>query len=503
MTTYVSVALGRIQSHLSRSRHLWGRRGASEEIIRLTMMPQTAHELGLSREPLVCEVLAWSGVYINPEGADIDGVISLKADDETTGRDAGFHLARQMKRRLPACTVTVQWATAAPGESYATLLSLATADRWQSVTFQPASYEFPLVRTCDECRVSPASHLPERRFPDATSLELCEDCFVRLEHAERRTPTVADWTVVNRTRSYPNRFCSEWWLLDRLNRSRPAGEQLRGSKDLGELGELIRPVVEGHTRTHRDNHTALVAADGNGLGAIFDALRVQAAAQGSTDVLVAMSQAIKQALSEAVEVATRAILSDEDRICPAVVHIMGGDDLLVSLPGERCWEFLGSLLNSFRGLTPAPPDGLSSATMSAGMVICRAEIPIGNQVTIANHLLAEAKRHVAGEGWSFAWLDLTQDGPDGSHPVWTLDDLDGRRAAIEHLRLMTPNSSRAMLACLSGEDQTAKAQKLAHLASRMPETAEFLGLLGIKPPELSAAQSQTIIDIASIGRWWR
>lgn len=499
-TTYVTVGLQRIQAHLARSRHLWGRRGASEEVVRLTMLPATAAAKGLTQEAPVAQTVQIDGVEINDEALDIDGVLSLRGNDRDTVIEAGMDLARAMKRRLPGLTVQVSWATAGEGERYVDLLQATAKDRWTAVTFHPTSAEFPLVRPCDECRTSPASTTAQPRFSDTRDgvMRLCVDCFVRLEHDERRHRT-----VVNTTQHYPNKFCSEWWLRDRVNARRHTGQpQVTGSDDLTHLAELVRPDPPARVREHRDNHTALIAADGNGMGGLFEAATRQAAAEGNTTALQELSAGIKSAMSDALLAATEAILLDGDTILPAVPHILGGDDLLVSLPAERCWEFLRVFLHTLQQSSSFSTAELP-LSLSAGMVICRAPIPLANQVEVAERLLKRAKREVAGNGWSFTWLDLTQDGPDGEHQVWSLHNLEARRDALTHLSAMSESSVHGLMTAAADEDPGVVAQKLRLLTHRMPESKELLDHLGITPGALDHQDVQVIRDLISVGRWWR
>lgn len=509
-TTYVTVGLQRIQAHLARSRHLWGRRGASEEIVRLTMLPATAEAKGLTWEAPVTRAVAVDGVELNDEALDIDGVVSLRGDDRDTVVEAAKNLARAMKERLPGLTIEVSWVTAAEGERYVDLLQAGAKARWTRVTFHPAPAEFPLVRPCDECRTGPASRSAQPRFSDTPgeTVRLCVDCFNRLEHAERRSQTVV--TVAGR---YPNKFCSEWWLLDLLNDRRPDGApKLQGSDHLTHLAQQVRPDPPARVREHRDNHTALIAADGNGMGGLFEAATRQAAVDGNTKSLQELSKSVKSAMSDALVAATEAILNDDDTILPAVPHILGGDDLLVSLPAEQCWEFLQVFLDTFQRLSTEFSTADLPVSLSAGMVICRAAVPLGNQVESAEHLLKRAKREVGGDGWSFAWLDLTQDGPGGEHQVWSLDDLAERQSALAYLSEMTESSVRGLMAALAGEDARVAAQqedvrvaaqKLRFLTHRMPEIKDLLDLLAIRTESLDAQDAQLIRDLISVGRWWR
>ena len=77
MTTYATVGVGRIQTYLARSRHLWGRRGASEELVRLTVVPgspQAKADAIPDAELVVQQVLdLFPNAGINDEGLDIDG----------------------------------------------------------------------------------------------------------------------------------------------------------------------------------------------------------------------------------------------------------------------------------------------------------------------------------------------------------------------------------------------------------------------------------------------
>lgn len=505
MTTYVDVGIQRIQAHLARSRHLWGRRGASEEVVRLTMSPAAAKEKGIEAPPMA-EVLALSGIEANDEAIDIDGVLSFKGRFEDDARDAGLLLARRLRTRLPGLTVQVSWITAdvqpetGIEERYIDLLDPAQSRRWEKVTFRPAPYEFPLVRLCDECKVDPASHQAGKRFPDDPGVapRLCADCFRRREHAERRRRT-----VVSIGPKHPNKFCVEWWLLSEINQAR-GGEELKGVDDLGKLGEMIRPDAAGHVRTHRDNHTALVFADGNGLGGLFEAAHRAAVEAGSTLEMQALSKGIGEALIVALKAATEKIILPGDDRLPVVPHVMGGDDLLVSLPAERCWEFLVEFLTRFQDAAEGLGVGDRRVSMSAGMVISKAELPLANQVEIAEQLLKRAKRGVDGQGWSFTWLDVTQDGPGGEHEVWTLEGLKDREPALGYLGEMSANSVQSIGGTLTSRDLGVMAQKLEYLAKRVDEVKCLLDKAGIKPSDrFDDSDARALKDLLSINRWWR
>ena len=498
MTTYIDVAVSRIQAYLGRSRRLWGRRGASEELVLVTLLPAQATEEG-RKECLVQEVLNdHHGVRLNEEALNMDGVVSLLGDDEEVTLNAGRDLALRIKRRLPAVTISVNWITS--GEPYAALLG--TDHEWYEETYQPAPCEVPIVRLCDECRTSPASYLCDVRYADVPEpLNLCLDCDTRFKE------NVGDrWKKVVRTQAndrFPNRFICEWWLRDELNRKRPGQNELRGSQHFQELGELTWETEVHRVRTHRDNHTALIFADGNGLGQLFGKAKTRAAKIGNTTELKDISERVKAVTKEALLEAASAILDPQDEIMPLVPHIMGGDDLLIRLPAERCWRFLDRFMTSLAQDPPGSGVEGDHMTMSAGMVICKAEVPFGDQISISERLLKDAKRSVMGKGWSFAWLDLTHDGPDGYRKPWSLDQLHGQCAALQHLGGMSANSVTSLVAAIGGCDEAIARQKLAYLCSRMPEVAELIEIMSIDAGTISAAQTTLIGDLVSIGRWWR
>ncbi len=530
MTTYATVGVGRIQTYLARSRHLWGRRGASEELVRLTVVPgspQAKADAIPDAQLVVQQILdLFPNAEINKEGLDIDGVVSLRAkngdaDSAHQVQAAVQELALAIRDRLPGLTITVRHITS--DARYAELLTPNARGLWASETWYPLTDEVPVVRLCDECRFSVAV----RQVKDhEVRLKLCDDCARRHGGKDRwRKSTMARGTkkrtqasderavgaasaAMQDDEAYPSRFTAESWLLRRLNQRRT--KELMPSEDFEELGQILRPKDEGSElrgRTHEGNHIALIFADGNGMGGLFDALMARAAQEteaDSTKRVRDVSKRIKKATSEALLTATKSILFDSDTICPVVPHINGGDDVLVSVTADRAWEFLKAFLDElsggFQGLGTQQP-----LSMSAGMVICKAEYPLANQSELAEELMRRAKSHVFGQGWSFAWLDVTHDGPEvGAHGVWTVDELSLRTRAIEHLRgAMAAHGESALGAALAA-DAASRATKLAHLARRMEVVSEFLRLVGVGDPvAINAEQVARIHDIQSIGRWWR
>lgn len=532
MTTYLNLGVERVQSHLARSRHLWGRRGASETLVRLTTLPDSvmAERLAEPESLAVRKVLEEFDGRVRPNGEalDIDGVVSLIADSEAEAKAAGRALAQQIRQQLPATTVKVSWITPSPGQNYAQQLSAEA--NWEEERYLPAAVEFPLVRLCDECGSAPASEYCDARFKedlakDQPKLRLCKDCETRLEHQDRRWGTVAK----EQSATMPKRFVAEWLLLDELNEN-PQGTELKAADHFQDLASMTRPAEstddseassERRKRTTTDNHLALVFADGNGIGDLFAKLIEEAALSGSTEEVREVSEHLKSATWQALVAATKEITEETDKKLPVVPHILGGDDLLASIPADRAWEFLKVFLKELRtnlvGETsklqplwdrlvetrlndPVPP-----VSVSAAVVICQLAYPFGNQVELAEKLLRRAKEKASGAGWSFTWVDVTQDGPDQAHGVWTLDELLAREAALNYINQpggLTNSGAQALGQAIGRSALDPAQQRLKHLANRMPEVQAFLDHLGIDPNKATQENLAVARETLSIGRWW-
>ena len=150
--TYATVGVDRIQIYLGRSRHLWGRRGASEELVRLTTLPGSPGAEGLSEDELVvAQILKrYPHVQVNQEGLDIDGVVSLESTYDGFSYEivqAAEALAKAIRDRLPALTVTTRSITSA--EPYVKLIDTSQYATWTTQTWYPLANEYPPVRPCD------------------------------------------------------------------------------------------------------------------------------------------------------------------------------------------------------------------------------------------------------------------------------------------------------------------------------------------------------------------
>lgn len=579
MQAYATVGMTRIQSYLARSRHLWGRRGASERLAEATYLPKDKDSNSSKEHPdcLVDKVLAnHKNVKINEEGLDIDGVVSLRTKNGGSVDDvkkAADELANAIARENPGITLTVSWTPNPTDKPYACLVAAQfDLNHWEKETRYPAASEFPLFRPCDECGIDPATR--KLTTPDG-QMRLCQDCAGRISDGDTNR-TQRERTLGNIEE--PKKFSVEWKFLDRLIRDKNEKLDLDNDsdteeakkqratlrqelavddfKDLARIGasndretreseqsnkSLPNKNSEnaGHSHTFDDNHVALIFADGNGIGGLFQKLADDAAKDGSTGEMRKVSAAMKDATNDALLTTTKVVMGfDEaknnwkEKQCPVVPHIVGGDDILVSVSANYAWKFLFTFLEKMRtnwSKVEDVPD--SNLSLSAGMVICKAGYPFGNQVELAEKLLKRAKTEVRGQDWSFTWLDLSYDGDDVStHHVWRLEEnqnfspvaedskdsnsVTNQTNWCEALKIayseMTAHSRSQLRLILAHKEN--RCANLKHFANRMPEVEKFLAECGGIPKEKTEKEEVTIItdeqakqidDLIAMGRWWR
>lgn len=494
MTTFVTVAVQRIQTHLSRSRHLWGRRGASEELVRLTLIPESDHlPEGLAAKDLVVQkVCQQVGVKTCRDAVDIDGVVVFEHDDHDKVLRAGRALAQEIRASLPASQVSVSWAT---GATYAATLGDDLTELGQEEIYYPSVADYPPSALCAECGTSPVVERISR--PGDTQIRVCADCATRSRQNWRGRSlngSSRPRSALVKGRS-PSRFTSEWWLLDQVSTDEQPLTAVDDFEGLAKLGGTDRG-----NPAHSDNHLALIFADGNGLGAMFVKARAAAQSSGCTLDMKSLSADIKFVTGGAILTAAKAVLSNADVQLPVVPHILGGDDVLVSLPASRAWPFLRAFLSTMR--TGFQKYSEAAPSVSAGMVICHRDYPIANQVELAETLLLSAKRHVAGRDWSFLWADVTAEGPiPPLRTPWKLSDLDARADALDMLNGIPKSSKQRLQEILSHVDANIARQLLDHQAARMDGAASFLSKLHLSDD--NEIRRAVITDSLSIGRWWR
>ncbi|WP_406260415.1 hypothetical protein OIA45_19660 [Streptomyces chartreusis] len=485
---YVDFGAVRIQQYLTRTAGLRGHRAASNSLAQATADASITQEIGDLAE-------------VNPEAGKADGVVSLRfpaasADDrEHRVRRLQDRVFAHLRKALPGAEFHSVWGE---GESY--LAAYAHILQPNTLHGQvrhdlPPTAEFPLAVPCRMCHTDPAVGIEP--VPDG-SQALCLDCSMR--NVPRRQ-------VVGDARSPEGRLLQDIGLA-------PAPDDFT---DLAALGSA----------SSGRNHLATVAVDGNAFGVFFKAL----ADEGSQD---AELRGMKATISEALSDATRTALAnaalelpvtmEHERLC-VVPHVVGGDDVLVTLPADQAWWFTLTFLEEFGRLVrketaaalellnrpradrPGRPK-LEPPTASAGVVFAHAKHPLNLLVESAAQRLSEAKREFGGRQASVQWLDITADGPEApAHQPLALSVLrtgngSETAAAAELSRLAgLPASHRAQLTEALRSSGLLTAAAIADRVGHFDAIRPFLPLSIDRLDQPPASR----IDLGAalgLSRWW-
>ncbi|MFC8797287.1 hypothetical protein ACFT2C_06115 [Promicromonospora sp. NPDC057138] len=470
---FVDVAAVRIQHYLSRSKSLRGRRAASGELAQAT-----------SRE--VIEEIVKPLAEINKDAGDVDSVVSLVFDDPGEGVRADWInrveelVLAHLRKRLPA--VELQSLSGVGDtylEAYASQIGPAKRDGRVRRDLPPPA-EFPLAQPCRACRVDPAVG---HREVNGKSTALCLDCVMR---------NVSQSEAIRDEASPLGR-------LARHARRQPPD----GFDDL----VLLSDVPANRTQL------ATVAADGNAFGAFFTALARHGKDDEKEQISTSLSSAVFQALTAATDAVLVALPSHS---LPVVPHVIGGDDVVVTLPADQAWRFTTEFLSRFdraikesvgpvveklamRRRAAGDMSPVVMPSVSAGIVFAHYAQPFGLVMEAAERQLKQAKRGRKGARAAISWLDVTTDGYEhpGRSPVdlATLREDDVPSAAARGLDRLsgTTSSHRAQLVrALRTADQTIAAS-VALRNGTWEQVRPFIG----DNAEISLDQALSIV------RWWR
>ena len=504
MTCFASIGVRQIQGYLARSRRLWGRRGASDMLAYLTDTTGATDRVEERSFETAGEILqGFPGVTVNDEAVDVDSVLNIRGEDPGEVRKATETLALNIKLHLPAAHVHTSLREAA---CYRDVIRDEDRDKAaETRQYPPSMIEFPLAHHCDECSSGMAS---EETPVGGETLRLCGDCTSRAPREGRNR--LLKWSLLG---GVQQGFMVEQVMLSALQDGgfkEVNWKQVEHFKELAQLGDL---GSEG-SRTHTGNHVATIFADGNGFGKLFRELRAAAAEsedglQELRRVSKAVKDATKRALQKGIEEITDDRVAAANRM-PAVPHILGGDDVLVTVPATKAWPFLIAFLKHLEQEAGSDTFGLGAGkvSFSAGMVICKLAYPIGDQVELATTLLRTAKEAVRGEDWSFAWLDVTNEGPKPPRRFLTLDDW-GRIEELRDLarRLGDDECGNAARATLRQElrirDEKDRTLHLRHRAGRLPGVADLLNAVFGRNWERATNQgTEELLTVLNIMRWY-
>jgi hypothetical protein len=467
MPAYLDAAVVRIQPYLARTPELRLRRGASWMITRATS--ETAvdgwiHDAGLA------------DVARNPEAGHADGVIALTVPEDSAEADAERVLL-YLRGQLPGAELQASWGTARTYLEFRHERSPAA----QPLMSLPAAADFPLTETCASCRVDPCDR----------ASRMCADCAGRDQAAGRRRARPAA----------PGEAATDD-AQDALGTERIVLDAVRAA-----LGRPLQPVAEmtglaalGEESGNR-NHVATVALDGNGMGGFFAAL----AAHGDTTLKQRISPEISAATRAALIAAAQGVTRPADAQLPVIPHVVGGDDVVVSVTADRAWQFTLAFIDYFTAAMSAVaerlaltgPLGRRLPTMSAGIVFSHVKFPYARAVQLAEQALRTAKRDTRGSDPAIAWLDVTVDGE--ALPAWrttqTAGMLGHRAGDLAGLGAISPSGRQALARLLArGSEEEARAAALSW-ARR--------GGHDVVPALLDQVSTRELRNLTALTRWWR
>lgn len=467
MTRYLDVAVVRIQSWLLRAPHLRGRRGASTMIREAT-------------DPDAVKVILTEISHLaerNDKAGHIDGVVPLKltGDDDATVARVENHVIRYLREKLPSASLMSKRFDG--DDTIAAHATLATFEH----EWPPSVSEWVLGKQCDWCRSWPASKPATDN--DNETVELCADCLLR--HGYYAGFATAD----------PNGPQQPGTERDLINRwEGRSGSRARVPDYFDELAKL--------GKSSDNTHLATIHADGNAVGLLTSKLRDQQQQGLATDFDLpsAIEHATWTGLLTALEPMNRTVLSDGGvETLPIITHLVGGDDILVSVPAHEAWPFLDVMQTAFAEamrevLVPAALHE-HSPTLSASVVFHHRTSQLSAAVDLAGELLDDAKKQHRGKRAAVAWQDITHDGPHVvQRPSISLDTLKKYWSALETLAKMG-GSALATLSKLDRRDTLDTPQKLRQHADR-------LGIWSDVEP-FTTGEGPNVSDAVGMVRWWK
>ncbi len=472
-STYLDISVEGIQRYLGRTPDLKGRRGASAWLSEATDRKRLADWL------VTTPGLGDHNVQVNHEAGEADGKVPLKLPTTVDAREVARMVLADLRTRLPAARMRAVWSD---GASYVEAYQgQSSAPDSSMLTYRPAPGDFPPLETCGRCRIDPAVTDPVR-FQDEEPKRLCADCHARYVECYR-LPGLREGAVP---------VGAERRLLEALELDH--SHVVQTFDDLAGLGE-----PDGNR-----NHLATVAADGNGIGALFGQVAKLEDATAKAEVSAAVSAATRQAL----QAATRAV-SDGPGTAPAmpvIPHVVGGDDLLVSVVADRAWLFVTTYLDEFGrrlgavpALAPHLRDGGPPPSTSAGIVFAHATFPFRQAVELSEKLLRKAKDDHLGDTAAVSWVDVTKEGHQvpPHRAAWTAQELSDQAEALRVLRTVAPAGLAVMERLIDLEDP-------ALTAALLRDHARRLGRADVLEPFMHGSRGLAgVADALSLVRWWR
>jgi hypothetical protein len=138
-----------------------------------------------------------------------------------------------------------------------------------------------------------------------------------------------------------------------------------------------------------------------------------------------------------------------------IPHLVGGDDLLVSIPAHSAWDFVRAYLGTFgSGVAALARNGLVPSA-SAGVVFHQKKDPFSVVADLAHDLLETAKQEHLGRRAALCWQSITHDGSarvPSRHSI-TLDSVHGSWDALARFARVSKSQRHVLARALrDGQD---------------------------------------------------
>lgn len=410
MKTYVVVAAVRISDWLARTPKLSLLRGASKALTEYT----TSHR-----------VKTHHGLQMSGEAGDVAGVIAVELPSGVQPELLADRMAARLRKDLPAIELEAWWQQA---DSYAEAIVENAAHRLTGVPtntdkhghkiYLPPLLDVPLAQTCFGCRQESAT--AERQFPEGR-VRIGPDCLARYRVA------------------YVKSEKSGTLDTSETDEGRP-GERPRTFRELARLGGLSGNERDTSARSDVRNHLATVYADGNGLGNLMNTIAKASASPEAQILRKGIVGIIEQSTREACKRAEAKVMRPDLQRLPSIQHLVGGDDILISVPAPLAWEFVVALMEAFQSQITRGVDNLKltdsalgtlakNLSLGVGMTFAHESHPFEDARSNAYAVMRAAKKAVRGAEAAVSWVDLTAEDrlPPGRHV--TLDQL---RSDLDH-----------------------------------------------------------------------
>lgn len=450
MPAYLDISIVRIQQYLTRTVDLRGFRGASAQVTRYTSAEHV--------DALVAALPARR----NLEAGEIDGVVSLVVEEAGASLRVASEVVASLRRQLPAAYLT---GVLGDGENYVVAYEAMKQMRREGrlLIDSPPVAQFAVTASlCDRCRrwpsVAPIVDVSEN--PLDRGARGCSDCLMRY------------------TSRHHGRTDAERRVRKKLS---TMGWEAEFPRDFRTLAA--------------DGHLALIYADGNMVGDFI----AQSIAAGIS--APGLAETIHQNTLTALATAIRGAAGDHvDGNYPAIPHIIGGDDVQVSVPAHLAWAIAFRFARDFELLmtnwleTTGHSDRAAAPSMSVGLVFFHPTTPFVDVMDIAASQLKLAKRAVRGRKGSIAFVDLVDDGPDPPHSrqVIRVAQLNTFTKELTEVAAMT-NSERALLREILRSDPAGR-----EIVRERTEMAGSAVLTAVS----AAPQGISVRDQLDIARWW-